>query len=66
MEMSLVSATSAFLGALLGSYIGSRLAWRKNFVTREEALELGRAIDAQWRQLQSLHDMLVSETNKIC
>jgi len=40
----------------MGSMLGSRLAWRRDFVTREEAIKLARAIDEQRRSLEALRE----------
>jgi hypothetical protein len=52
--IAVFSALGSFAGALLGSLIGCRLAWRKDFVTREEAIKLARAIDEQHRIINEL------------
>jgi len=50
----IIAGLSSFIGALIGSMLGSRLAWRRDFVTREEAIKLARAIDEQRRCLEAL------------
>lgn len=56
--MLTVTAIGSFGGALTGAIIGCRLAWRKYFVTREEAIVLARAIEAQRVSLEALREMV--------
>ena len=49
-----VTGLCAFLGSFVGAFVGSRLMWRKQFVTREEAFLLARQIDIQHRAIDNL------------
>jgi hypothetical protein len=54
----LIYAIGSFLGSLAGSLFGCRMAWRTQFVTREEAITLARAINEQRRLLEKLESMM--------
>jgi hypothetical protein len=52
-SMLIISAGS-FCGGMGGAIIGTVLVWRRHFVTRDEAVVMGRAIDAQRRMLDDM------------
>lgn len=47
----ILTAAGAFIGAGIGSYVATRLAWYEQFVTREEAIEIARRIDILSRKV---------------
>lgn len=50
----ILTAAGAFIGAGIGSYFATRLAWYEQFLTRAEAIEMARRIDALSRKVASL------------
>ena len=60
-EQILVTGLASFAGALVGAMIGCRVTWRSHFVTRDEAIEMARVIEAQRVSLEALREMVMNE-----
>lgn len=58
LPLIIAEAIGSFAGSVIGSFYATRWLWRREFVTREEALEMARAIDSQRRVLESLREEL--------
>jgi hypothetical protein len=54
LNMSVLMIIAAFCGAMAGAMVGTWLSWGWKFVTRDEAIVMGRAIDAQRKMLEDL------------
>lgn len=52
--MVLAAALGSLGGGMLGAMIGTRLAWRRQFVTRDEAMVMARQIDDLARSVLKL------------